>query len=85
MALESASVSIKRATLLDPHTSVPVPVLSECLVFAAIRIFDFPGAGFGAFYLKTDRPVPVPVLSECLVFAAIRILIFQVLASGPFI
>lgn len=28
-ALESASVSIKRATLLDPRASVPVPVLSE--------------------------------------------------------
>jgi hypothetical protein len=59
MSLESALVTIKCATLLDLRASVPVPVLSEWLVFAAIRIFDFSGAGFGAFYLKTDRPVRV--------------------------
>jgi hypothetical protein len=38
MVLESASVSIKRTTLLDPHASVPVPVLSEWFVFSAMRI-----------------------------------------------
>jgi hypothetical protein len=41
MAPESSSVLIKPATILDPHASVPVPVLSDGLVFVATSSLRF--------------------------------------------